>query len=334
VCVYKLSRGIRWSYWMTAVLLSPATLAFTVLDPDYAGLRKEILLFAGLALIFWVLVCDRLKDWQLTAMLSIFLVGLTLSHEGMLVAAPYLFAAVAIQRMSLRRAVSICAIPCALAGMALVAVVLHHGNLATAQAICSSVGGRMAAPGMIYANGSFCTGSIASLQLSASGEHGGIIWWIRRDHPERLYGLLTILTFAPLLVLMSRFYRRDWLRYEVAVVLGCTLVSMAGTGVLCFMGMDWGRWIHIQAMGLMLLAMMIDRKAVARSAPVESAKRYRWTVRVVATLALVLYVTAWTLPAIDTGHQNHGYLSLASPKYSDAMHALRATVAVVIRKVI
>jgi hypothetical protein len=168
-CVYQLSKGIRWSYLMVAALLSPATLAFTVLDPTHAGLRKEILLFAGLALIVLMLVRDWLEDWQLIAVL----VGVTLSHEALLVAAPYLFAAVAIKTTSLRRAVRICAIPFALGGLALIAVVLRHGDLAMTQAICSSVGGQMNAAGVVTATGGICSGSIASLQLSASEEHGG-----------------------------------------------------------------------------------------------------------------------------------------------------------------
>ena len=51
----------------------------------------------------------RWKDWQVSVMLSVFLVGMTLSHEALLVGVPYFFAAVAIQTMSLRRAVRICA---------------------------------------------------------------------------------------------------------------------------------------------------------------------------------------------------------------------------------
>jgi len=111
-CVYQLAKGIRWSYLMTAVLLSPATLAFTVLDPTFAGLRKEILLFAALGVTIWALMSDRLKDRQLSVMLSILVVGVTLSHEAMLVVAgPYLFAAVLIHTMSLRRAIRICVLP-------------------------------------------------------------------------------------------------------------------------------------------------------------------------------------------------------------------------------
>ncbi len=87
-CVYRLSKGIRWSYLMTAVLLSPATLTFTVMDPYASGLRKEILLFAASAFALCVLLSSRLKDWQLSAMLSLMLVGLALSHEALMIGVP------------------------------------------------------------------------------------------------------------------------------------------------------------------------------------------------------------------------------------------------------
>ena len=68
-CVYRLTKGIRWSYWMVVVLLSPATLAFTVLDQ--IGFRKEFLLLAALGLTIWALISGRWKDWQMSAMLSV-----------------------------------------------------------------------------------------------------------------------------------------------------------------------------------------------------------------------------------------------------------------------
>jgi len=323
-CVYQLSKGIRWSYLMVAALLSPATLAFTVLDPTYAGLRKEILLFAGLALVVLLLVRDRLKDWQLIAVLSAVLVGMTLSHEALIVGAPYLFAAVAIQRNSLKRAVGICAIPFALGGIAMIAVMLRHGDLAVAQTICSSVGGRFSASGGGDAAVHICSGSIYSLQLSASEEHAGIIGWIRSSHLLTLYGLFLIPTLAPLILLMWQFYRRDRLRYEVVVVLTCFLVSLPGIAVLMYVGSDWGRWIHIEAMSLMLLAMMIDRRALVDSPKAGPARRGTIAVHAFATVLVLLYVTTWTLPAIGTGYERQGYLSLVSPEYRKTMHDTRS----------
>lgn len=62
-CVYLLLQRIRWSWLIAAVLLSPATLSYTVLDST-SGFRKEILVFAALSLILCVLDWGRLRDWQ------------------------------------------------------------------------------------------------------------------------------------------------------------------------------------------------------------------------------------------------------------------------------
>jgi len=139
-----------------------------------------------------------------------------------------------------------------------------------------------------------------------------------------MYGLFLIPTFAPLLLLMWQFYRRDRLRYEVLVVFACFLVSLLGIAVLMYVGSDWGRWIHIEAMSLMLLAMMIDRRAIADSRKAEPARRGKVAVQALATLMVLLYVTIWTLPAIGTGYERQGYLSLISPGYRKTMRDLRA----------
>lgn len=326
VCVYKLSKGIRWSYLMAAVLISPATLAFTTLDA-VSGMRKEILLFAALGLTIYALVCGRLKDWQLSAMLSVFLVGMALAHEGLLVVAPYFFAAVVIETMSLRRAIRICMIPFALAGVALVAVMLHHGNTAQAQAICSAVGGQMAKPGVD--DGGVCSGAIRALSWNVAEEHAGMMGWIFLAHLPRLYSLLVIPSFAPLLLLMSRFYRRDRLRYEVVAVLGCALVSLPGMAVLFYVGSDWGRWIHLQTVSLMLLAIMMDRKAGAAGS--DHAKGRTKRLKAIATIVLFFYATAWTLPGFGNWGASPGYLAYFWPTYRDGLDQLRKDVVARIR---
>ncbi len=239
-CVYRLTNGIRWSYLMVAVLLSPATLEFTVLD-GCSGLRKEILLFAALGLTIYALIDRRWKDWQLSAMLSVFLVGITLSHEALLVAVPYFFAAVLIETVNLRRAARICVLPCVLMGIAFGAVMLHHGNPAQAQAICSSVGGRLDHPGAYDPLGGVCAGAISALSLNVSQEHAAIMGWVNLAYLSRLYSLLIFPSLVPVLWLMSRFYRRDGLRNEVRIVLVCACVALPGMAVLAYVGSDWGR---------------------------------------------------------------------------------------------
>jgi hypothetical protein len=325
-CVYELTKGIHWGYWLTAVLLSPATLSFTVLDSQGAGLRKELLLFAGLAAMILVLGRERLKDSQLSTLLSIFLVVLALSHEGLLVAAPYCFAAVAVQTCSLRRAIRILAVPFLVTGIVSIAVILHHGNFAVAQAICTSVGNTtgIVEPSQASGMGNICSGSISWLQLTVSEERALIVGH-ERD-AWRLYSLLVLPTFVPLVALLFVLYRRDRLRFEVITLAVCALVSVTATGVLCYMGMDWGRWFHLQAICLMLLAIMIDRKADRSVDAAEPARPHGKFHQAVAGLALLIYVTVWTLPGVGLAGWSPGYVSLAWPNYRATLHQARLEV--------
>jgi len=324
-CVYRLTKGIRWSYWMVVVLLSPATLAFTVLDQ--IGFRKEFLLLAALGLTIWALISGRWKDWQMSAMLSVLLVGLTLSHEGMLVAAPYFLAAVVIQTKNVRRAARVCALPLGLMGIALIAVTLHHGDLREAQAICSSVGGEMAKPGVVLDQGSVCTGAIAAMQLNVVAEHASVVASMQAHGLVRLFVLLVVPVFVPLVVLMSQFYHRDGLRYEVVTVIGCALVSLPGVAVLFYVGRDWGRWLHLEVVTIMLLAMMIDHKA--RVAAAEPSQKRGRGYRAMAALAVFVYMTVWSLPGVGDGGEKPGYFFLlerAVNRYQDPSRAVERTV--------
>jgi hypothetical protein len=334
--VYQLTKGIRWSYLMIAVLVSPATLAFTVLDPHDAGLRKELILFAGLAALIWALVSGRWKDWQLSAMLSVFLVGMLLSHEGLAVAIPYFFAAVAIQTMSLRRATVICAIPFALSAVVCIAVITHHGDLAAAQAICRSAGGTLGTqkPDLFHPPDGFCGGAISWFQLNAKQERELIAPLAKQFGLMKLYGILVVPTFAPVIALLYLFYRRDRLRYEVLVVVGCAVVSLAAAAPVFYVGLDWGRWFHIQVICLMLLALMMDRKAAGHPVEGRVAKRYGRGVRALAAVALVLYATTWTLPGGAAEGEKPAYLGEFWQYYRSDLHYMRLDVMKEIKKVV
>ena len=116
-------------------------LGFIVLDPPN-GFKKEILLFAALAAVICVLLFARWRDWQLAVVLSILGVVLVLSHEPLVFYLPFFLAAVAIHAGSLRRTAAVAVWPTILCGIAAVTVLLHPGNRAMAEKICSSVGER------------------------------------------------------------------------------------------------------------------------------------------------------------------------------------------------
>jgi hypothetical protein len=303
-CVYWLGRGVRWTYVMTAVVLSPATLAFTVVD-SYAGIYKDFLLFAALGIVLCALLFCRLRDGQLSVLLGVMLVGLALSHEALMVGVPYFFAAVAIEHGSVRRAFRICALPLMAGGVALLAVILHPGTAAIAQAVCRSVGGTAAVLGT--PEGGVCSGSIAWLQMTMGEARSTVAPTIVRFHRVRLYSRLAIPVFTPLLAQIVLLWRRDRLGREVRILLGCMLISLVGTGFLFYVSLDWGRWMHLQAVCLMLMVLMIDHRAPK----IVLAKHPRRWVRVACGAAVALYATTWTWPPARAGDGQHGYYDVA-----------------------
>jgi peptidoglycan/LPS O-acetylase OafA/YrhL len=107
------------------------------------------------------------------------------------------------------------------------------------------------------------------------------------------------------------FYRRDGLRREVMTVMACSALSLVGTAFLFYSALDWGRWIHIQAICLMLMVLLVDRRAE----PSVPVLRSRW-LRYAGSVALVIYATTWTLPSIGRNDARQGYL--------DVIHMLRS----------
>jgi len=113
------------------------------------------------------------------------------------------------------------------------------------------------------------------------------------------------------------------LHYDVLTLLGCASVSFAGTALLFYVGMDWGRWVHMQAMCLMLLAIMLDRKAAVRDASIKPSTRRSLRFRATAALALFLYATTWTLPGVGSGGETPGYAYFVCKLYREAVHSFR-----------
>jgi hypothetical protein len=304
VCVYRLTRGIRWTFPMAAILLSPSTLAFTVIE-SFAGLRKEELLYAALALWICVVISGRLRDWQLSALLTAMVVVLVLSHEALVVGLPYMFAALLIQTGDWKRSLKISLAPMLLGGTALVAVMLHPGNLAITEAVCSSVGGHL---GPTASPADICSGSIQWLQYNVVQARAQFVPIIQETHMVRLFSLLVVLTMTPIVAQLVLFYRRDGLRREMGVLLGCGLIAMCGTATLFYTALDWGRWVHMEAVCLMLMVLMIDPRAPRDTVPAGSPFYRNPWLRVAASLAVFIYATTWKLPSIGSVGGGYGYI--------------------------
>jgi len=304
VSAYLLARRVRLSLLVCAIIFSPAVFSFIVLDPPN-GFKKEILFFALLGVTLLVLQRARPRDWQLSLLLSILGTLLILSHEPIFFYLPYLLAGAVLATPRLQRALAIIAAPVLVWSAAAVLAARHPGTVAMASIICTSVGGTIKPFGVN--DGSICSGGIVWLGQTLAEAHRRTMLRITVGHAAQLYGILSILVFAPIVTILVLLYRRHHLHRQVRVVAGFALIAAAGSTLLFYRGYDWGRWIHIHAVALTLLLLFVlaDLSDSLEPQPKpRTASAYLWLAFV------ILYSTLWSLPAVDYYPNKTGYLGL------------------------
>lgn len=310
--VYLLLREIRWSWAILALLLSPATLAFQVLGPT-AGSRKEIMLFALLAL----LIClarrrsgpasdNWLSDHPLSS--SLLLIGTTqiciLSHEGISLYLPYHFAVVLIAIPQWRRYIKVCIAPVILACVSFVAVAMHPGSWKIAEAVCWSVGGTVFAKDQ-----GICGGAIFYFTHDLAYTINEVReTFFRYDYPL-LYGPRIILSLAPAAYLVFHLMRKAATRRNATIVLVSFVIALCNSLLLYYVVTDWGRWTYIHAMCLLLLLLLIDRKSSDRAMGLPAPGMSRTRIGL-AWVVLAIYSTCWTLPLVGIYPARYGYVDL------------------------
>jgi hypothetical protein len=296
-----------WSLWVLALLVSPATLSFQILDPT-AGFRKETIYLAALAvLVVWLRNAKPSPAWA-SVYIAVVLCAGTLSHELLICYAPYFFAALVVATgCSPMRAARQCAIPFLLGAGCAYLCTRHLGNVHTAQEICTSLGYRLLPQGSQICSGGAIeylthTREMAREETRAAMAHYGYF---------RLYLTLTVLALLPLLV-GTVALTRSGSRRDLRVVWGTAAVSFLASLLLFVYAVDWGRWIYIHVFSLTILLLCVDgrsRQQVAGALPVEGAKVSRLSLT--AGLLLAVYATLWTLPHVPMRTPRFGYIGLA-----------------------
>lgn len=159
-------------------------------------------------------------------------------------------------------------IPLSVAAIAFLASFIHRGDSGISTAMCASLTSMSLDPGL-------CAGAISAL------EHYNV--YIGRADVAR-YLVLGTLTFAPLLWYAARVL--DSTRYGrlqlMTVALGFTLP-------LYVLSEDWGRWMHITAM--LILVIVLACKDTPIRLPTE-----RPVFAVASFIAASVYVISWQLP--------------------------------------
>jgi hypothetical protein len=278
-----LLRGSSGSWWVVAMAVSPCTLAFPAVDA-FAGYHKEILYFAGLGILIWMLRRGERREWVLMGYLSVVGVFTVLSHEPEACYSVYYLSALMIGLGSLGRAVRVAVVPAILMAGALLAAVMHPGDARTVEGISRALG-----------PGGLCDGWIRHyIGMSQEGARMEVVRLVEMGHYRLRYLVLAGLAMAPAAAGFWVLWRRTELRSGLRVVGVVAGVSMVASVPLFLYGIDWGRWIYMHVFSLFLLLMFLDvsaGRAVAAGGGV-GRRRSRWAV----VVCLVMYATCWNMP--------------------------------------
>ncbi|WP_158793889.1 hypothetical protein [Granulicella sp. L60] len=303
LCLYLVVWGFMWRaagrypwrLWSMALWLSPATLAFTVLNPP-GGYRKEILLFA-LMCATMMMIRAGVRLFVVSVALTAGIVAMLLCHEAMFLFVPYLLAPFLMATKDVKQFVRLAVLPVVVGAGTFLFVVQHPGTVEQRDVICTSV------VDMTHARtNDLCAGGIASIGASLDSEHGKVVRTARRYHYGLLYGTGAVLGFLPLVLLL-----RGWGgERRAAWVIGlAVVVSFCLTLPLFYGAIDWGRWIYIHLFSALLLVMFAreteERVVLGDFIPAGG---------VLAVVGLLVYSLCWTLPFYGGFPARSGYLGL------------------------
>lgn len=301
--VYKLAAPLRRDMLWYAMMFSPAALAFMILAPMNT-VRKETLAPAALTATIFIMR-RKVRPVVLSLIIAAFFAGMLLSHESPLCCLPFFFAAVAVDHNDLKYAVKVMAFPFVVAGFVLNLVRLYPGDKAVAIGICKSVGGRWIG---IDDTRDLCSGAI-----------GHLAWTIQRTRIEEVYNLhywhmywpRAVLSYLPFVIALVVLYRRDGLRFEAKVIGWITVVCALASAPLFYLSVDWGRWIQMQIVCLLVLILFVAGRAKGfqPGSEVKPVGDGRWW-RIPLLFAVFLYCTGWTLPVLGLQPVRHGYRDL------------------------
>ena len=315
--VYRLAAPLRRNLLWYAMMFSPAALAFMILDP-FNGVRKEMLAPAALAAVIF-LVRRRLHTIVLSLIITVLFAVIVLSHEAPYCCLPYFFAVIALATRDLKYAAKTVAIPFVVAGVLFEVTHLHTGDLPAAIKICHSIGGHWLGDDDFR---NLCSGAILRIGWTASRSRQEAVQYL---YFWRLYAVLIIPSVAPYIAALIVLYKRDRMRFDVKVIAWIAALCALTSAPLFYLTVDWGRWIQMQILCLLLLILMTSQHAPSfqadpNSKPLGSGRPWRKPLMV----AVFLYCTCWTLPVLGLQDVRFGYLDLPRSYYNElrAVHQI------------
>jgi len=276
--------------WFVVALLSPATILFVVFD-QFASGRKEIILFLIFAI--YLLVLDRKPLSNLSALLfSILLLLATLFHELVFFYTPYfILAAYLASRLHGASFKAGKALPLVVGALVVMIPVYFFGQRIDGYTICNDLKGR-GLPDTV------CLGP-----LGWPDDYGwkNVIQFARESNYLFVYGSTFLLSLIPFLFLIHSIrsvevnFRNFFLTFPLLLLFTIPMFLFA---------VDWGRWIHIHMMMLLMTSTLLLKKQVTdftwREEVVELPHLRLSLTRRMNHLAFILlvlaYIAFWSMP--------------------------------------
>lgn len=283
--VWRLVRPLRWSWWLAAIVFSPATLAFVLQDPPFA-FRKELLLFALLTLTLAAGgATRRRREIVVVALLTIGCAVCVLAHEALVVFFPYLFAAVWLRCRDWRRAAALFALPALITAVLFAVVSRFPGDGEVAWTVCSSIGGHLTVP-----PSGICGGAIDYLMRGATYAHHEV----QRTVLQRAFWphvpFLFVLPLLPAALGLAALWRQDGVTARRLLL--CAVAAWGLSISVFYYGTDWTRWVYIHCFCLMLLMLFAEGRRQAEMAEVGADPSLRSRL---GAVLLLLYCLSWQL---------------------------------------
>jgi hypothetical protein len=293
------------SVWGWLLLISPATLAFPILNPP-GGFRKEVLVLALLCLSVH-LARAGVSPFAMSCCLSLGVVLLLLCHEGMVFYLIYVFVPLAAKCRTMMTFFKSCILPAGSAVFVFVLVLTHAGNSQMEHIICESVMTNTHSTGS-----GICGGAIGDLRKSASMEHRLVIAAIEESRYVLLYGITGLLGFLPLIMELRKRLLDAESRHN-AIVLGAAIAfSLLLSVPLFYNAIDWGRWLYIHLLSSLILILFLfnNPKPSKKHSLGRGTASFRKKDLFLA-VGMLAYATLWTLPYYGQFPARFGYFGLA-----------------------
>lgn len=279
---------------ITALLLSPAFLAFNLHDPQGSG-RKEVLLLATLAVVCTVGATLRRRGAQMAW--ALWAIVLVLSHEMLIAFLPYVLVAVLLHTSPDERRLApllVATMPAAL--MAVVVGVGFQGDLETARGICAALGihapsdcaNLRAEPLRLGAVGWLTLGTVDAVELVRT---------LTPPESRLVYLTCALLASIPLVWVGTNTLRGDTWHgsSDGRLVVSGTLVALVASAPLLLVFADFGRLIYLHTTCVSLLLLTVGARRLVSSPTPSTSRSSRWLLAALLWTAVALFVTSWTM---------------------------------------